>query len=100
MPRRRLGGAGRPVGDAAVGQPGHDGVPDPDRPLRVATAVDADDDVVVAPDRRCPDAGARGSSARAQKIRPASASAVIAAFTSGASVAATAYQAPSRSPGS
>ena len=40
------------------------------------------------------------SSARAQKIRAASASAATAALTSGSSVAATAYQAPSRSPSS
>src|SRR3954453_13415247 len=38
------------------------------------------------------------SSARAQKIRSPSASAATAALTSGSSVAATAYQAPSRSP--
>ena len=40
------------------------------------------------------------SSARAQKMRARSASSATAAFTAGSSVAATAYQAPSRSPGS
>src|SRR3954452_18340531 len=40
------------------------------------------------------------SSARAQKMRSPSASTAIAALTAGSSVAATAYQAPSRSPGS
>ena len=42
---------------------------------------------------------ARRSSARAQKMRARSASSPTAAFTAWSSVAATAYQAPSRSPG-
>ena len=40
------------------------------------------------------------SSARAQKMWSRSAASATAAFTEGSSVAATAYQAPARSPGS
>ena len=46
-----------PVGDAAVGEPGDDGVADADRPLRVAAAVHADDQVAVPADGGGPRAG-------------------------------------------
>ena len=94
--RRR---AGRAVGDAAVGEPGDDGVPHADRALRIPAAVHADDEIAVPADRGGPGAGGGPVVGRAQKMRTRSASSATAALTAGSSVAATAYQAPARSPG-
>ena len=60
------------VGDAAVGQPGDDGVPHPDRALRVAAAVHADDEVAVPADGGRPDArGGPVVGAGAEDVAPA-----------------------------
>ena len=91
--------AGGAVGDAAVGQPGDDGVAHADRPAADRRRRARRHQVALPPDGRVQTLEARRSSARAQKIRGPSASAADRGVHRGSSVAATAYQAPSRSPG-